>query len=57
MHLANGTQFFNITPLSISCACLTANGCAAVLAASGFGSGPTFPIIVIVPFTSMHASA
>ena len=54
MHLVNGAQFLNITPLSLSSA---ANNCAAFFGASGFYSGPAFPVIVIVPFTSTYASA
>ena len=56
MHLVNGAQFLNVTPLSLSSACLAANNCAAVLGVVGSGSGPAFPVIVIVPFTSMYAS-
>ena len=40
MHLVNGAQFLNVTPLSLSSACLTA------------AASPT-PGIVIVPLTSM----
>ena len=57
MHLANGAQFLNVTPLSLPSACLPANNYAAVFGASGFGSSPAFPVIVIVPFTRMYASA
>ena len=42
MHLVNGAQFLNVTPLSLSSACL-----ASALA----------PAIVIVPFTSIYESA
>ena len=41
MHLVNGAQFLNDTPLSLSYACLAAL------------SSPA-PVIVIVPFTSMY---
>ena len=44
MHLTDGAQFLNITPLSLSSAYLAA------------GSSPA-PVIVIVPFTSIYASA
>ena len=44
MHLVNGAQFLNVTPSSRSSACL---------AASSF----PYPVIVIVPFASMYASA
>ena len=44
MHLVNGVQFLNVTPLSLSSACLTA------------ASSPA-PVIVIVPFTSIYESA
>ena len=44
MHLVNGAQCLNVTPLSLSSARLVA------------ASFPV-PIIVIVPFTSMYASA
>ena len=44
MHLVNGAQFLNITPLFRS-----SNRSAAL-------SFPA-PVIVIVPYTSMHASA
>ena len=54
MHLVNGAQFLNVTPLSLSSARLDANNCAAVLAALGSGSDPAFPVIVIVSFTSIH---
>ena len=57
MHLVNGAQFLNITPLSLSSACLAANNYAAVHGAVGSGSGAAFPVIVIVPFTTMYASA
>ena len=61
MHLVNGAQFLNITPLSLSSACLTANNCAnncaAVFGAVGSGSGRAFLGIVIVPFTSMYVPA
>ena len=57
MHLVDGAQFSNITPLSLSSSCLAAYNCAAVLGAFGSGSGRAFPLIVIVPFTSMYASA
>ena len=57
MHLVNGAQFLNVTPLSLSSARFAAISYAAVLGESGFGSGPAFPVIVIVPFTSMYASA
>ena len=43
MHLVNGAQFLNITPLSLSSACLAANNCAAFFVASEFYSGPAFP--------------
>ena len=52
MHLVNGAQFLNITPLSLSSACLAANNCASVFPAGG----PVFPVIVTVHFTSMYAS-
>ena len=55
MHLVNGAQFLNVTPLSLSSACLAAHDFAAVLRQSV--SGRAFPVIVIVPFTSMYASA
>ena len=55
MHLTNGAQFLNITPLSLSSACLAANSCSACLGAARFGCAPALPVIVIVPFTSsMH---
>ena len=57
MHLVNGAQFLNVTPLSLSSACLAANNCATVLDASGFGSAPAFLVIVIVSFTSIYESA
>ena len=43
MHLVNGAQFLNITPFSLSSACL---------------ASASFPAaeIVIVPLTSMYAS-
>ena len=44
MHLENGAQFLNVTPLFRSCALL-----AAALSPS--------PVIVIVFLTSMYASA
>ena len=44
MHLKNGAQFLNVTPLSLSSACLAA------------ASSPAL-MIVIVPFTSMYESA
>ena len=53
MHLVNGPQFLNITPLSLSSACLAANNCASFLPSGG----PAFLLIVIDPFTSMYASA
>ena len=43
MHLLNGAQFLNVTPLSLSSACL-----ASTLAPA--------PVIAIVPFTSMYES-
>ena len=43
MHLVNGVQFLNVTPLPLS---------SAYFVASSF---PT-PVIVIVAFTSMYAS-
>ena len=49
MHLVNGAQFLNVTPLSLSSYCLAAKNCASVLPTEG----PAFPIIVIVLFTSM----
>ena len=51
MHLVNGGQFLNVTPLSLSSASLAANNCASVLPAGG----PAFPVIVIVPLTCMYA--
>ena len=53
IHLVNGEQFLNITPLSLSSACFAANSYASVLPTGG----PVFPVIVIVPFTSMYAPA
>ena len=44
MHLVNGAQFSNVTPLFFSSARLAA------------APSPT-PVIVIVPFTSMYESA
>ena len=44
MHLVNGAQFLNVTPLSLSSARFAAS------------SSPS-PVIVIVPFTSIYASA
>ena len=41
MHLVNGAQFLNVTPLSLSSSCLAA------------ASSPA-PVIVIVPLTSMY---
>ena len=44
MHLVNGAQFSNVTPLSLSSACLS----------------PTLPpaqVIAIVPLASMYESA
>ena len=35
MHLVNGTQFLNVTPLSLSSACFAANNCASVLPSAG----------------------
>ena len=49
MHLVNGAQLLNVTPLSLSSYCLAAKNCASVLPTEG----PAFPIIVIVLFTSM----
>ena len=43
MHLVNGAQFLNVTPLFLSSAHLVA------------ASSPA-AVIVIVPFTSMHES-
>ena len=43
MHLVNGAQFLNATPLSLSSACL-----ASALAAA--------PVIIIVAFTSIYES-
>ena len=48
MHLVNDARFLNVTPLSLSSVCLASNNCAAVLGASGFGSAPAFPVIVIM---------
>ena len=44
MHLVNSTQFLSVTPLSLSCARFVAS---------------SFPVavIVMVPFTTMYASA
>ena len=53
MHLVNGAQLLNITPLSPSSAFLAANNCAPVLPAGG----PALPVIVIVPLTSIYESA
>ena len=44
MHLVNGTQFLNVTPLSLSSACLAA-------------APSPVPVIVIVPFTGIYAKA
>ena len=44
MHLVNGAQFLNVTPLSVSSACLSP-----ALAPA--------PVIAIVPLTSMYDSA
>ena len=44
MHLVNGAQSLNVTPLSLSSACS-----AAALLPS--------PVIVMVPFTSLYESA
>ena len=44
MHLVNGAQFLNVTPLFFSSARLAAASSQA-------------PVIVIVPFTSMYESA
>ena len=44
MHLVNGAQFLNVTSLSLSSACLAA------------AASPA-PVIVIVPLTSIYASA
>ena len=44
IHLVNGAQFLNVTPLLISSARLAA------------ASSPV-PVIVIVPFTSIYESA
>ena len=43
MHLVNGAQFLNVTPLFLSSACFTA------------ASTPA-PVIVIVPLTSIYES-
>ena len=43
MHLVNGAQFLNVTPLSLSSACLES------------ALAPV-PVIVIVPFTSIYES-
>ena len=56
MQSVNGAQFLNITSLFLSSACFAANNCATVLVASGFGSGPASPAIVIVLLTSIYAS-
>ena len=53
MHLVNAAQFLNVTSLSLSSACLAANNYASVLPAGG----PSLPVIVMVPFTSMFESA
>ena len=44
MHLVNGAQFLNVTPLSISSASL-------------FPALSPAPVIVLVHFTSMYESA
>ena len=44
MHLVDGAQFLNVTPLSLSSP------------RSAAASAPS-PVIVIVPFTSMYESA
>ena len=44
MHLVNGAQFLNVTPLYLSFVCLAA-------------ASPAPPVIVIVPFSSMYESA
>ena len=44
MHLVNGAQFLNITPLFLSSKFLAAASCPS-------------PVIVIVPLTNMYASA
>ena len=44
MHLVNGAQFLNVTPLSLSSVCLPPSVAPA-------------PVIVIVPLTSMYESA
>ena len=44
MHLVNVAQFLNVTPLSLSSACLAAESSLA-------------PVIVIVPLTSIYESA
>ena len=56
MQLVNGAQFLNATPLSVSSVCLAANNCAAVIGLAGSGSGPAFPVIVILPLTRIYAS-
>ena len=43
MHLRNGPQFLNVTPLSLSSACISQ-----ALSSS--------PVIVIVPFTTIYES-
>ena len=53
MDLVNGAQFLNITPLSFSSAFFASNNCTLVLPAGA----PAFPVIVIVPLTSIYASA
>ena len=45
MHLVNGAQFLNVTPLSLSSAYLAA------------AAASPAPVIVIVPFTSVYESA
>ena len=57
LQLVNGAQFLNIMSLFLSCACLSANNCAAVLGASGSGSGPASPVIVILPLKNMYESS
>ena len=52
MHLVNGAEFLNVTPLFLSSACLAAYNCTSVLPAGG----PASPVIVIVPLTCMYAS-
>ena len=44
IHLVNGAQFLNVTPLSLSSACISP------------ALSPS-PVIVIVPFTSIYESA